>query len=59
MFEAKQVVLQISGKHKQDIVRRMYTTGVTTDLPGSVFQVLPNSSVIMDAEAAAKIQDLL
>ena len=59
MFEAKQVVLQISGKHKQEIVRQMYTTGVTTELPGSVFQVLPNSSVIMDAEAAAKIQDLL
>lgn len=59
MFEAKQVVLQISGKHKQDIVRQMYTTGVTNDLPGSVFQVLPNSSVIMDADAAAKIQDIL
>jgi len=59
MFEAKKVVLQISGKHKQDIVHRMYTTGVTTDLPGSVFQVLPNSSVIMDTEAAQKIQNLL
>ncbi len=59
MFEAKQVVLQICGKHKQDIVRRMYTTGVTTDLPGSVFQVLPKGSVIMDAEAAEKIRDLI
>lgn len=59
MFEAKQVVLQISGKHKQDIVRQLYTAGVTTDLPGSVFQVLPTGSVIMDAEAAQKIQDLI
>lgn len=59
MFEAKQVVLQISGKHKQDIVRQLYTTGVSTDLPGSVFQVLPAGVVIMDAEAAEKIQDLL
>ena len=59
MFEAKQVVLQISGQHKQDIVHRMYTTGVSTDLPGSVFQVLPNSRVILDADAAEKIKDLL
>lgn len=59
MFEAKQVVLQICGEHKKDIVRRMYTTGVSTDLPGSVFQVLPNSRVIMDADAAQNILDLL
>jgi len=59
MFEAKQVVLQICGKHKQDIVRQLYTTGVTTQLPGSVFQVLPTGSVIMDADAAEKIQELL
>lgn len=59
MFEVKQVVLQICGEHKKDIVRRMYTTGVSTDLPGSVFQVLPNSRVIMDADAAQNILDLL
>lgn len=59
MFDAKQVVLQVCGRHKQDIVRRMYTTGVTTELPGSVFQVLPTGSVIMDAEAAEKIRDIL
>lgn len=58
MFEAKQVVLQICGKHKQDIVHRLYTTGVTTDLPGSVFQVLPTGSIILDAEAAEKILDI-
>lgn len=59
MFEAKQVVLQICGEHKKDIVRRMYTSGVSTDLPGSVFQVLPNGRVIMDTDAAQNIQDLL
>lgn len=59
MFDAKQVVLQISGQHKQDIVRQLYTTDVTTDLPGSVFQVLPTGSIVMDADAAEKIRDLL
>lgn len=59
MFEAKQVVLQICGKHKQEIVHRLYTTGVSTDLPGSVFQVLPTGSVILDADAAALIRDLV
>lgn len=59
MFEAKQVVLQICGEHKQDIVRTLYTSPVTTDMPGSVFQVLPTGCIIMDAAAAAKVRDLV
>ena len=59
MFETKQVVLQISGAHKQDIVRRLYTTPITTDLPGTVFQVLPTGSIVLDEDAAAKIRDLV
>ena len=59
MFEAKEVILQISGSHKQDIVHEMYTTPATPDLPGTVFQELPHSLVILDEKAAARITDIL
>lgn len=59
MFDAREVVLQICGSHKQDIVHALYTTPATTDLPGTVFQLLPNGRIIMDEAAAEKVRNLL
>lgn len=59
MFEARQVILQVCGGHKTDIVRNMYTSPVTRDLPATVFQVLPTGRVILDADAAREILELL
>ncbi len=59
MFDARDVVLQISGSHEQSIVHTLYTTPATTDLPGTVFQLLPQGRIVMDEAAAVKIRNLL
>lgn len=59
MFEAKQVILQVSGKAKQDIVEKMYRAQPTDQIPGTVLKLLPGGLVILDEDAAAGIKDLL
>lgn len=59
IFETKKVILQVAGKHKQDIVYQLYHTRPTMDLPASVFMLLNNADIIMDQDAAAKVMDLL
>lgn len=59
MFEAKEVILQVSGKAKQDIVKEMYYTNPTEELPGTVLKLLPGGLVVLDQDAAEGIQNLL
>lgn len=59
MFEAKKVILQVSGKAKQDIVKKMYNTQPTEELPGTVMKLLPGGLVVLDEDAAGGIEDLL
>ncbi|SUY03020.1 glucosamine-6-phosphate deaminase [Blautia producta] len=59
MFEAKKVILQVSGKAKQDIVKEMYYTNPTEELPGTVLKLLPGGLVVLDQDAAEGIQNLL
>lgn len=59
MFEAKKVVLQISGKAKSDIVYKMYHSRPTEDLPATVLSLLPGGFVLVDKEAASKIKDIV
>ncbi len=55
IFETKQVILQICGAHKQDIVWRLFHTRPTEDLPATALAMMDGAQVIMDKEAAAKI----
>lgn len=59
MFEAKQVILQISGSAKKDIVERMYKSRPTDEIPGTVLKLLPGGKVILDEAAAERIKNLL
>ena len=59
MFEAKQVVLQVSGSAKKEIVEKVYKTQPTYKIPGTVMVLLPGGLVVMDEDAAAGIKDLL
>ena len=59
MFEAKKVVLQVSGKAKQNIVKKMYYTQPTQELPGTVLKLLPGGLVVLDEDAAKGIRELL
>ena len=59
MFRAKQVILQVCGSHKRNIVRRLYTEELSEQLPATVFQVFPHGLVVLDEEAAADIRMLI
>lgn len=59
MFETEQVILQVSGTAKRDIVEKMYRTQPTDRIPGTVLKLLPGGKVILDRAAAAGIEDLL
>lgn len=58
MFEAKQVILQVSGPGKREIVERMYRSRPTDQLPGTVLKLLPGGKVVLDNEAAEGIKNL-
>ena len=53
------MILQVSGKAKQDIVKEMYYTNPTEELPGTVLKLLPGGLVVLDQDAAEGIQNLL
>lgn len=57
MFEAKQVVLQVSGSGKKEIVERMYKSRPTDEIPGTVLKLLPGGKVVLDVAAAEGVRD--
>lgn len=59
MFEAKKVILQISGEAKKDITEKMYYSQPMYKIPGTVIVLLSGAKVVLDEDAAAGIKDLL
>lgn len=57
MIETKQVILQVSGKAKKEIVKKMYESQPTQQLPGTVLKLLEGGRVILDADAAEGIEN--
>nr|WP_319489847.1 glucosamine-6-phosphate deaminase [uncultured Caproiciproducens sp.] len=56
ILDAKQVVLQVSGTAKSDIVKKIYETKPTSMLPATVMQLLNNGIVVLDRDAASGIK---
>lgn len=52
---ARQVLVVASGSDKADIVARAFTGPVVPQVPASILQLHPNCTVVLDAEAAAKL----
>ncbi len=57
MFDTKQVVLQVSGNHKEEIMKKVYESAVTEEIPATVFKLLPGGLVVMDEAAAKLVKD--
>lgn len=51
--EAKKVYLVITGKHKAQIVKKLYDSEITEDLPASILKNHPNVSIYLDSQAAS------
>lgn len=52
VMETKTVILQVSGKRKSPIVKRLLETEVTTDFPASLIKLHPNAFLLVDSEAS-------
>ena len=55
IFAAKRILLVVTGAHRADIVDRAVFGDITPQLPASILQLHPDVTLVMDAEAAAKI----
>jgi glucosamine-6-phosphate isomerase len=57
VFEAKQVVLQVTGAKKAEIIQKVYHSAPAMQLPGTVMQLLKRDQgvVVLDEDAAAQL----
>ncbi|MBU5485002.1 glucosamine-6-phosphate deaminase [Clostridium sp. MSJ-11] len=53
IMKAKRIILLISGKNKADIVAKLFSGKITTELPASILQIHNNCTVVLDEEAAS------
>ena len=59
IFRAKEILLLISGAAKADIAEHALFGDIDPQVPGSCLQWHPNVTVILDAEAGAKVKERL
>ena len=57
IMHTRKVILIVKGKHKADILAKAVAGPVTTDVPASVVQLHPNCEILMDADAASKLDE--
>ncbi len=50
--ESKKVIVQISGRKKAPVVRRLLESNVTTDFPASMIKQHPSALLMIDKEAS-------
>lgn len=55
IMQAKRLLLIAKGADKADIMKKVLQGPVTPEVPGSVIQLHPNVTVILDKEAASKL----
>lgn len=55
IMHARKIILLASGKEKADIIEKMVNAPITPDVPASILQLHPDVTLILDKEAAAKL----
>ena len=58
IMSAKKILVVVSGADKAEIVKKAFTGPVTPHVPASILQMHPDVTVICDAEAYAKIENM-
>lgn len=56
IMEAKECLMLVNGEHKAEIIARALQGQITEKVPASVLQKHPNLTVILDEEAANKLE---
>jgi glucosamine-6-phosphate deaminase len=57
IMQTRKIVLVAKGAHKAEIIEKAILGPVTTEIPASVVQLHPDCEVLLDAAAAARIED--
>ena len=55
IMQARKVLMVANGANKADIVKQAFFGPVTPEVPASILQMHPDFTLVLDAEAAAKI----
>lgn len=55
IMQSKQIILLASGIEKSDAIYKMLYGNITPDVPASVLQLHPNVTLILDKEAASRL----
>ncbi|MDD3277829.1 MAG: 6-phosphogluconolactonase [Lachnospiraceae bacterium] len=59
IMQTRKLVLIAKGESKADIIEKAVFGPISTDIPASVVQLHPDCEILLDAEAASKIQKYL
>src|ERR1700744_1091893 len=57
IMQTRKLILVAKGAHKAEIIEKAILGPVTTDIPASVVQLHPNCEILLDAAAAARIEE--
>lgn len=55
VMHAKEIIMFANGKKKAAIIKKALQGEVTEEVPSSIFQLHPNFTVVLDAEAASEL----
>ena len=55
IMQSRKIILVAKGSSKADIVKKMLTGPITTDIPASILQLHPNCEFLLDEEAAKNL----
>jgi glucosamine-6-phosphate isomerase len=58
IFDSKKVILQVGGMAKADIVKKVYESKPSFEIPGTVMQLLDNGVVVLDRDAASSLENV-
>ena len=56
IMHTRKLILIVKGKHKADILAKAIQGPVSIDIPASVVQLHPNCEILMDADAASRLE---
>lgn len=56
IMKAKKVLLLAIGEEKAEIIQKLVTSGITTDIPASLLKLHPDVTIIVDRAAGSLVQ---
>jgi len=58
IFQAKRILMVASGAGKADIMQKLFFGPITPQVPGSILQLHPDVTLVVDKDAATKLEGI-